>query len=201
MTTRTQPAHRRRSVMTGGLAAVVLALAACSSSAKTGSSTTTTATTASAGAATTAAASSDASTTTDPKFTGAGSAAFCSYVKQINDQETLVTTIFSTQATPAQVKQAWAQLDAVISQLVSSASSEIKADATVLQQAYQQLEAVFVQYGYDSSKVFEASQADPNVASKLQVADDPKFTAAADRIEAYNEKICGITPSTAPPTT
>jgi hypothetical protein len=187
--------------MAVGLAAVALALAACSSSAKSGSATTATPTTAAGGATTTAAASADASSTTDPKFTGANSAAFCSYVKQINDQETLVTTIFSTQATPAQVKQAWVQLDAVIGQLVSSASSEIKADATTLQQAYGQLEAVFNQYGYDSNKVFEASQADPNVASKLQVADDPKFTAAADRIEAYNEKVCGIVPSTAPPTT
>ena len=57
------------------------------------------------------------------------------------------------------------------------------------------LRGVFEEYGYDTQRLFDAAQADPALGATLRLTEDPDFSAASERIDAFVARACAITRS------
>jgi hypothetical protein len=150
--------------------AVGLVLAACGSS-----KSSTTATT----AATTATTGLGITSTTTPNFSGSKNSKFCDVARQFSE--------IDVSKLGGDLKPLFAKFDSLGPQLVSSAPSDIKADANTVVVAITQLETAFKAVNYDATKLDPASVA---------LVQDPKFSASISRIDAYTTQVCGITTST-----
>jgi hypothetical protein len=149
----------------------LLLAAGCGSSKKSSTTATTAATT-----STTAIAGASTST---PTFSGSKNSKFCDVGRQFSSID--VATLGTDPKTLFQ------KFDALSSQLVSTAPSDIKADITTVVAAINQVEAAFKAVNYDATKI------DPASVAAIQ---DPKFNASLARIDAYATQVCGITTST-----
>jgi hypothetical protein len=189
---------RSRTVLLTSIAMVfAVALAACGggSNAKTttvGDSGTTTTTVAGSATGTTpgTTVASGAATTT-PNFSGSGSGSLCDFAKDIEASKVLENA-FTGKNDPASTKDGFTKALAVMNTAVSKAPSEIKADLQTLVTGFKAFADFFATYGYDSTKLTAAMQKDPTLASKLETLDSDQFTAASDRVDAYFQKVCGI---------
>jgi hypothetical protein len=194
----------------GLVGALTLSLVACSSSDDDGSSTTTTATTTPTTAPTTVAADTTAPATTAaatsapspassaPTTAGAGSTtpgftatpAFCAAATEFDDRRDIVQSSFSGDSTPTLARQAWDELDAVIAGLVANSPELIAPDVDTTRRAFAVLRGVFEEYGYDTQRLFDAAQADPALGATLRLTEDPDFSAASERIDAFVARAC-----------
>jgi hypothetical protein len=201
----------RRWVRGLGLAgALALALAACSSSdddsspSSTAATTTPTTTPTTAGADSTAPAETGATTTaatasSAPATTGAGGTtpgftatpAFCAAAREFDERRDIVQSSFSGDSTPTLARQAWDQLDGVIAGLVANTPELIAPDVDTTRRAFTALRSVFEEYGYDTQRLFDAAQADPELDATLRLTEDPDFSAASGRIDAFVARACG----------
>jgi predicted negative regulator of RcsB-dependent stress response len=141
----------------------MLALAACS-----GGGSTSTATTVTTGLG--------ISTTTVPKFSGSASSKYCSVARQFSQvaQANLASD----------PKTLFQEFDTLASQYLAVVPAVIKADANTLVSAIEQLETAVKAVNYDLTKISPAA---------LAPVQAPMFTAAANRIDAYDSQVCGLT--------
>lgn len=194
----------------GLVGALTLALVACSSSDDDGSSTTTTVTTTPTTAPTTVAADTTAPATTGaatsaptpassaPTTAGAGGTtpaftatpAFCAAATEFDERRDIVQSSFSGDSTPTLARQAWDDLDAVIAGLVANSPELIAPDVDTTRRAFAALRGVFEEYGYDTQRLFDAAQADPALGATLRLTEDPDFSAASERIDAFVARAC-----------
>jgi hypothetical protein len=125
----------------------------------------------------------DASTdsTLDTDFSGKGSGDFCELAKKY-EEDFADTGDASTQE---EVKKQYTDLTAAIDKLVSKAPSEIKADASKVNDKFKEVNTLLAKYDYDFSKIPQ------DEAEKISI-DDPEIQSASDRIESYFEKVCKI---------
>jgi hypothetical protein len=142
-------------------------LAGCSSKASPG------------GSATPTTAGSAGGSTTVPFFTGSANSAYCSLARQFGQ-----TLNPNTSSDP---KVLFQQFDSLSSQLLITVPSPIKDDATTVVNALKQLETAFRAANFDATKI---------KPTDLAPVEDPKFTDATTRIDAYDSQVCGITTST-----
>ena len=194
----------------GLVGALTLALVACSSSGD-DSSSTTTATTTPTTAPTTVAADTTAPATTGaaatsaptpgrsaPTTAGAGGTTpgftatptFCAAATEFDERRDIVQSSFSGDSTPALARQAWDELDAVIVSIVANAPELIAPDVDTARRAFAGLRGVFEAYGYDTQRLFDAAQADPALGATLRLTEDPDFSAASERIDAFVARAC-----------
>jgi hypothetical protein len=200
----------------GLVGALTLSLVACSSSDDDGSGTTTTATTTPTTAtttptrapttvaaettapATTATATSAPPASSSPTTAGAGSTtpgfnatpAFCAAATEFDERRDIVQSSFSGDSTPTLARQAWDELDGVIAGLVASSPELIAPDVDTTRRAFAVLRGVFEEYGYDTQRLFDAAQADPALGAALRLTEDPDFSAASERIDAFVARAC-----------
>ena len=192
----------------GLVVALTLALAACSSSDDDSTSTTTAttiATTAPTTVATTVPATTAAPATsgpapassapttagtggTTPGFTA--TAAFCAAAAEFDERRDIVQSSFSGDSTPTLARQAWDELDAVIAGLVANSPELIAPDVDTTRRAFAVLRGVFEEYDYDTQRLFDAAQADPALGATLRLTEDPDFSAASERIDAFVARAC-----------
>ena len=117
----------------------------------------------------------------DTDFSGKGSGDFCDLAKQY--EEDFADT--GEAETAADVEKEYKELTAAIDKLVDEAPDEIKADAEVVNDAFQKFNSVLAKYDYDFSKI------PPEEADDLQL-DSPEIESASNRVESYFEKVCKI---------
>ena len=130
-------------------------------------------------AATTASGSQSTATTKAPSFSGSGSSNYCTLARQVESSSKLQAG--------TDLKSTFANFDSLAGRFLSVVPSAIKSDAQTLVDAEKHLEQVLKAANYDFTKV---NQAD------LQSFQDPKVTAAAAHIAAYDQQVCGITTTT-----
>jgi hypothetical protein len=150
------------------MAATVVLFSACSGKGSSATVATTTTPTAAAGAPDTA--------TTTPSFSGSKNSKFCNLARQ-----------FSQSLTPqlaSNPKAGFQQFDTYSSQFLAAAPSEIKSDAQTVFTGIRQIEARLTALNYDTTKL---------TAADLAPLQDPKFTTALNRINAYDTQVCGLT--------
>ncbi len=115
----------------------------------------------------------------DTNFTGEGGETFCNLARTYSQRlDKLGTT------DPTQLKPVAEEAETAIREARAAAPAEIKGDVEVVAAAstafFQQLARV----NYDLTKM------PPDAAAGLQ---KPEVQASAQRVEAYSQKICGIT--------
>lgn len=167
----------RRLLVTMGLLAV-LVMTGCGKSSNEKASDTTATTK----AATVTTAAGGSGTTVDTKFTGKGSTQFCNLAKTYSDKSGQLVPSISN---PAQLRTLFKDLQVAVKEAVDVAPAEIKADVTLLASFYNDFANALDKVNYDFTKL------PPDTAAKLQ---DPKFQAAATRLDAYSKQVCGINP-------
>ncbi|HUP84917.1 MAG TPA: hypothetical protein VM143_04530 [Acidimicrobiales bacterium] len=122
------------------------------------------------------------STTADTDFSGKGGGDFCDLAKQYQkDFEDTSNTSNSADDT----KKQFQELTAAIKKLVSEAPGEIKDDTKVVSEVFQRYDTLLQKYDYDFAKIPQEEAAKINF-------EDPKVSAASNRVESYFEKVCKI---------
>ena len=114
-------------------------------------------------------------------FSGSDSGDFCDLARQY--EKDFADT--GEAATAADVEREYKELTAALDNLVDEAPDEIKADAEVVNAAFQKFNAVLEKYDYDFAKI------PPEEADELDL-DGPEIESASNRVEAYFEKVCKI---------
>ncbi len=118
------------------------------------------------------------------EFSGAGSERFCGLARGYRDNLDRLST-----TDPTQLKTLAQDAEKAIKEAVATAPAEIKGDVQVVAAAstafFQQLGRV----NYDITKL------SPDSLSGLQ---KPEVQASTQRVTAYTEKVCGITPPSVP---
>jgi hypothetical protein len=137
-------------------------------------------TTASTAAKSTTTVSANGSTTA-PTFSGSKNSKYCDLARQFDSAVSSPIT--------SDPKALFQQFDTFSAQFLAVVPGQIKTDAETVINALKQLETAYKAANYDATKV------DPSALSALT---DPKFKAAADRIDAYDSEVCGITTTSAP---
>jgi hypothetical protein len=160
---------RRLAVLIAALGLVLVA--GCASKGKSSTTGTTAATTGTTGLG--------IATTTTPNFSGSKNSKYCTVARQFSSVD-----VSKLSSDPRALFQTF---DSLASQFQSVVPSEIKADADTVINAIKQLETAVKAVNYDFTKV------DPKALAPIQ---DPKFTAATNRIDAYDTQVCGLTTST-----
>ena len=117
--------------------------------------------------------------------------AFCAAATEFDERRDIVQSSFSGDSTPTLARQAWDELDAVIAGLVTNAPELIAPDVDTARRAFAGLRGVFEAYGYDTQRLFDAAQADPELSATLRLTEDPDFSAASERIDAFVARACG----------
>ena len=125
---------------------------------------------------------------TTPGF--AATPAFCAAATEFDERRDIVQSSFSGDSTPTLARQAWDELDAVIAGLVASSPELIAPDVDTTRRAFAVLRGVFEEYGYDTQRLFDAAQADPALDATLRLTEDPDFSAASERIDAFVARAC-----------
>jgi hypothetical protein len=117
--------------------------------------------------------------TTTPSFSGSKNSKYCNLARQ-----------FSSTLNPnlsGDPKTLFQQFDSLASQYLALVPPEIKGDAQTVIGAIRQLETKIKAVNYDLTKLAPAD---------LAPVQDPKFTASANRIDAYDSQVCGLTTTT-----
>jgi hypothetical protein len=152
------------------LAAVGCALVACSNG-DDGTADTTTSTT-------------TATTVEAPVFTGDPDSAFCSRLREIDPN----TVLAGTPGDPAEVEVAFRELVRTLRDLGALAPTEVEADAALVVDGIEALDAALAAVGYD----FDALATSSAAAEVTAAVNDPAFTAAGDRLTAYRTQVCRL---------
>ncbi|MGI8984325.1 MAG: hypothetical protein ACR2HM_07305 [Acidimicrobiales bacterium] len=114
----------------------------------------------------------------DTSFTGQGSAQFCALSRTFNERFGSV----SASPTAAQLRTLTREGQAAITEAVTKAPAEIKADVQVIAATYNGLVA-------ELEKVnFEATRLPPAALGALSA---PEFTRATTRFQTYTRTVCG----------
>jgi hypothetical protein len=129
--------------------------------------------------ATTALSATVSTSSTAPSFSGSKNSKYCDLARQFS--QTINPNLSSDP------KALFQQFDSLSAQYLAVVPSAIKADANAVITAIRQLETAFRTANFDVTKINPAD---------LASVQDPKFTAAANRIDAYDSQVCGITTST-----
>lgn len=116
--------------------------------------------------------------TTAPSFVGSANSAYCNLARNFSNS---INPNLSNNP-----KAAFQQFDSVSGQFLSTAPSAIQADAQEVVSALKMVETAFKNVNYDVTKL---------KPTDLTAVQDPKFTASANRIDAYDTQVCGITTS------
>ena len=117
--------------------------------------------------------------TTAPTFTGQNSAQFCALARTYNDRFTSV----GPNASATQLRTVAREGQTAISQAVSAAPTEIKADVEVIAQTFTALLTELEKVNFEVTRLPPAS---------LQSLSAPDFQASTVRFQAYLRSVCGF---------
>ncbi len=93
---------------------------------------------------------------------------------------------------PGQLRSAFAELRAVLPVMASAAPTELREDLGIVVTGYGKLGAATEQGGWQWGTL---------AGAVLAIGEDPTFTAAGERVDAYNRRTCGVVPIGSPATT
>jgi hypothetical protein len=127
---------------------------------------------------------SSTSTTELPTFTGDADSAFCALLRDVD----IDATINGEAGTPETVAAGFQRLVTVLGQVADAAPEEVAEDAAALADGMAALNDALAAVGYD----FDVLAVSPDAAAITQAVNDPAFTIAGDRLQAYREQVCGL---------
>lgn len=119
------------------------------------------------------------STTAAPTFTGQDSAQFCALAKTYTERFANV----GANPSPAQLRTVTREGQTAITQAVSAAPAEIKADIQLLATTFTGLMTELEKVNFDVSRL------PPTALGQLS---SPQFQAATTRFQAYTRTVCGV---------
>jgi hypothetical protein len=125
-----------------------------------------------------------ASTTTTLHFEGDPDSAFCNLLREAQIDE--VAQIPA--ATPADLEANYAQTIRLFADAARQAPPEVQTDIELVRQGLIALDDALRAVGYS----FDALEQSPDAAEIAAALNDPAFTEAGARIEAYKGQVCGI---------
>lgn len=162
----------RRTLVT--LALLSLVLAGCGGDSDDGE-------TAAATTTTTVATGPATSGSIDTNFSGEGSERFCGLVRTFRDRRDRLGNTDLTNLKPLVT-----EAESGLKELVVAAPAEIKGDAQVVAAAFTSFVQLLERVNYDATKL------SPESLAQLQ---RPEVQASTQRLEAYGQKVCGVTTS------
>lgn len=124
------------------------------------------------------------STSEAPTFTGDPDSAFCGLLREVD----IDATINGEAGTPETVTAGFQRLVTVLDQVAEAAPEEIAADAAALADGMAALDGALAAVGYD----FDVLAVSPDAAEITEAVNDPAFTIAGDRLQAYRKQVCGL---------
>ncbi|MDP1820968.1 MAG: hypothetical protein Q8K58_13910 [Acidimicrobiales bacterium] len=127
---------------------------------------------------------SSSTTTRVPRFTGDPSSPFCTLLRDVDVEGVLD----GEPTTPEEVGAGFRRLVEVLDEAARTAPREVEADAVLLAEGVAALDAALAAVGYD----FDALASSPNAVQITEAVNDPAFTVAGDRLEAYRDQVCGL---------
>jgi hypothetical protein len=134
--------------------------------------------------------STDASVTIDTNFSGEGSDALCSYATDLESADV------SGDLQSGDLKSSLTKLDEILNNLNDKAPSEIKADVETMLGGYEKMIDLYKKYDYDTAKMLEAAQNDPDLAAQFASISSSEISTATARVSAYFSNVCGTTEGT-----
>jgi hypothetical protein len=127
-------------------------------------------------------AAASSSTTTSIVFTGDPASPFCGVLRDLEAD----TVLDRPSASPQDVEAAYTHLLEVLHRAASSAPPELQADTGLLYEGIAALDDALRAVGYD----YDALAGSPSGPSVSAAVNDPAFTVAGDRIQAYKHQVC-----------
>jgi hypothetical protein len=134
--------------------------------------------------------STDASVTIDTNFSGDGSEALCSYATDLESSD------ISGDLQSGDLKSSLTKLDEILNNLKDKAPGEIKADVETMLGGYEKMIDLYKKYDYDTARMLEAAQNDPDLAAQFASISSEEITTATARVSAYFSNVCGTTDGT-----
>jgi hypothetical protein len=123
-------------------------------------------------------------TTTVPTFTGDASSPFCTTLAEVD-----VAGVLGNQAgSPEAIAAGFANLITVLDELAGVAPGEVQADVELMAEGIRALDEALAQVQYD----FDTLAAVPQAQAVADAINDPAFTVAGDRLEAYRSQVCHL---------
>ncbi len=117
----------------------------------------------------------------DTNFSGEGSERFCGLVRTFQERRDRLSNTDLTNLKPL-----IGEAQRALGELVAAAPAEIKGDAQVVSTAFTRFVQVLERVNYDATKL------SPEALADLQ---RPEVQASTQRLEAYAQKVCGVTTS------
>ena len=124
------------------------------------------------------------STADIPDFTGDPDSPFCSRLREIDPSAVLA----GAPGDPADVEVGFRELVRTLRDLRALAPPEVKADAALVADGIEALDAALEAVGYD----FDALATSSAAAEVTAAVNDPAFTTAGDRLTAYRTQVCQL---------
>ena len=129
--------------------------------------------------------STDASVTIDTNFSGKGSGALCDYANELQSAD------ISGDLQSGDLKSSLTKLDEILNTLKDKAPDEIKADVDTMLGGYEKMIDLYKKYDYDTAKMLEAAQNDPDVQAQFASIGSTEISTATARVSAYFSTVCG----------
>jgi hypothetical protein len=131
-----------------------------------------------------AAAPTSTSTTEAPTFTGPADSPFCGLLRDVDIQSALT----GEEGSPERLRAGFEHLVEVLDQAAELAPDEIAEDAATLADGVAALNEALAAAGYD----YDALAVSPEGVEVSRAVNDPAFTVAGDRLEAYRHQVCQL---------
>jgi hypothetical protein len=123
-------------------------------------------------------------TTTVPHFTGDAGSPFCSLLRDLD----VDAVLGDTSGTPEAIEAGFTRLLSVLRQAAELAPEQLRADTALILEGMTALDTALRPVGYD----FDALADAPNAVEIAAAVNDPAFTVAGDRVEAYRTQVCHL---------
>lgn len=133
---------------------------------------------------TTSSTSAPDGTTTVPHFTGDAGSPFCSLLRDLD----VGAVLGDTSGTPEAIEAGFTRLLSVLRQAATLAPDELQEDTALILAGMAALDAALRPVGYSFDALAEA----PNAVEIAAAVNDPSFTVAGDRVEAYRTQVCRL---------
>jgi hypothetical protein len=91
-------------------------------------------------------------------------------------------------STPEGVAAGFQRLVEVLDEAARTAPAAVQGDAALLADGVAALDEALAAVGYD----FDALARSPEAVEITDAVNDPAFTVAGDRLEAYRDQVCGL---------
>jgi hypothetical protein len=124
------------------------------------------------------------STTEVPSFTGDADSPFCTLLRDVD----IDSVLSGEPGTPETLQAGFQQLVTVLDQAAELAPADIAEDTATIADGMAALNEAMAAAGYD----YDVLAVSPEARGVSEAVNDPAFSVAGARVQAYRQQVCGL---------